>query len=65
MPVNLKPVRTRAVPLLIKELYKRAHTHTHRLREHVLMATTTTYKQPETESYTSHAPKTHPAISDL
>lgn len=65
MPVNLKPVRTTTVPILIKELYKHTHAHTHRLREHVPMATSTTHKQPETESYTSHTPKTHPSISDL
>lgn len=27
MPVNMKPLRTRAVPFLIKELYKRSNTH--------------------------------------
>jgi len=27
--VNLKPSRTKAVPFLMKELYKHTHTHTH------------------------------------
>lgn len=53
--------KDKAVPFLIKGFYKHTHTHTLTPRENHPHGNDYDVedKQPETESYTSDAPKTH------